>query len=180
MASWPFFFSLSFLCLHTSLITSNYFGYMYTRRKWQPTTIFLLLKTHRQRSLTGYSSWGHKESDTGWATKQCVCVCVCVCTGHKESTCQCRTQKEQVWSLDWEYPLEKEMSIHSSIFAWKIPWTEEPGRLLFMRLHRVVHNWVIKSAHMYVYIYACVCIYGYAWLIKYKFMCNLLTNDFRS
>ena len=78
MASWPFFFSLSFLCLHTSLITSNYFGYMYTRRKWQPTTIFLLLKTHRQRRQATVHG-GHKESDTGWATKQCVCVCVCVC-----------------------------------------------------------------------------------------------------
>ena len=31
--------------------------------------------------------------------------------------------------LGWEDPLEKEMATHSSIFAWKIPWTEEPGRL---------------------------------------------------
>ena len=32
-----------------------------------------------------------------------------------------------VWSLSWEYPLEKETDIHSSILAWRIPWTEEPG-----------------------------------------------------
>ena len=32
-------------------------------------------------------------------------------------------------SLGWEDPLEKEMATHSSILAWKIPWTEEPGRL---------------------------------------------------
>ena len=32
-------------------------------------------------------------------------------------------------SLDWEDPLEEEMATHSSILAWKIPWTEEPGRL---------------------------------------------------
>ena len=35
----------------------------------------------------------------------------------------------QVRSLGWEDPLEEEMATHSSILAWKIPWTEEPGRL---------------------------------------------------
>ena len=35
----------------------------------------------------------------------------------------------RVWSLGWEDPLEKEMAIHSSTIAWKIPWTEEPGKL---------------------------------------------------
>ena len=40
------------------------------------------------------------------------------------------TQKTQVWSLDWEDPLEEEMATHSNILAWKIPWTEEPVRLL--------------------------------------------------
>ena len=34
-----------------------------------------------------------------------------------------------VWSLGWEDPLEKEMATHSSILAWRIPWTEEPGGL---------------------------------------------------
>ena len=37
------------------------------------------------------------------------------------------TQKTQVQSLLWEDPLEKEMATHSSILAWEIPWTEEPG-----------------------------------------------------
>ena len=37
-----------------------------------------------------------------------------------------------VWSLGQEDPLEKEMATHSSIHAWKIPWTEEPGGLQFM------------------------------------------------
>ena len=35
-------------------------------------------------------------------------------------------------SLDWEDPLEKEMATHSSVLAWEIPWTEEPGRLQSM------------------------------------------------
>ena len=39
------------------------------------------------------------------------------------------TQETQVRFLDREYPLEKEMATHSSILAWKIPWTEEPGGL---------------------------------------------------
>ena len=38
-------------------------------------------------------------------------------------------RETQVQSLGWEDPLEKEMAIHSSLIAWKIPWTEEPGRL---------------------------------------------------
>ena len=39
-----------------------------------------------------------------------------------------------VLSLGWEDPLEKEMATHSSILAWEIPWTEEPGRLQSMGL----------------------------------------------
>ena len=35
-------------------------------------------------------------------------------------------QETQVWFLDWEDPLEEEMATHSSILAWRIPWTEEP------------------------------------------------------
>jgi len=41
-------------------------------------------------------------------------------------------QETQVRSLGWEDPLEKEMAIQSSILAWRIPWTEEPGRLQSM------------------------------------------------
>ena len=40
----------------------------------------------------------------------------------------------QVWCLGWEDPLEKEMATHCSILAWRIPWTEEPGRLQSMGL----------------------------------------------
>ena len=43
-------------------------------------------------------------------------------------------------SLGWEDPLEKEMAMHSSTLAWKIPWTEEPGRLQPMGLQRVRHD----------------------------------------
>ena len=45
-----------------------------------------------------------------------------------------------VRSLGWEDSLEKEMATHSSTLAWKIPWTEEPGRLQSMGLQRVRHD----------------------------------------
>ena len=45
-----------------------------------------------------------------------------------------------VRSLGWEDPLEEGMATHSSILAWRIPWTEEPARLQSMGLQRVTHN----------------------------------------
>ena len=49
-------------------------------------------------------------------------------------------QETQVQSLGREDPLEKEMATHSSIFAWRIPWTEEPGGLQSTGSQRVRHN----------------------------------------
>ena len=49
-------------------------------------------------------------------------------------------QETQVQSLGEEEPLKKEMATHSSILAWKIPWTEEPGRLQSMGSQRVGHD----------------------------------------
>ena len=49
-------------------------------------------------------------------------------------------QETKVRSLGWEVPLEKRMATHSSILAWRIPWTEKPGRLQSMGSQRVGHN----------------------------------------
>ena len=49
-------------------------------------------------------------------------------------------QETRLQSLGWEDPLEKEMAIHSRTIAWKIPWTEEPGRLQSMGSQRVGHD----------------------------------------
>ena len=46
-----------------------------------------------------------------------------------------------VWSLGREDPLEKGLATHARILAWRIPWTEEPGRLQSKDLQRVQHNW---------------------------------------
>ena len=62
-------------------------------------------------------------------------------TGDKEPACQCRRHETQVWPLSQDDSLEKGMAIHSSICAWRIPWTkelgEEPGGLQAMGLRRV-------------------------------------------
>ena len=50
-------------------------------------------------------------------------------------------QETWVQSLDWEDPLEKGTAAHSSVLAFKIPWTERPGRLQFMGSQRVRHDW---------------------------------------
>ena len=60
-----------------------------------------------------------------------VCVFVYVCVYLQETWVQ---------SLGWEDPLEKGMVTHSSILAWEIPWTEEPGRLQSMGSQRVRHD----------------------------------------
>ena len=49
-------------------------------------------------------------------------------------------QETRVQSLVWEAPLEKGMAAHSSILAWKIPWTEEPGGLQSIEWQRVGHD----------------------------------------
>ena len=58
-----------------------------------------------------------------------------------------------VQSLGQEDPLEEDMATHSSIIAWKIPWTEEPGGLQSMGLQRVGHDWSNSAA-------ACLFSYG--------------------
>ena len=82
----------------------------------------------------------------------CVCVCVCVYTHAMEWASQVaqlvknlpamqETQEIPVWLLDWEDPLEEGMATHSSVLAWRIPWTEEPGGLQSIGLQRVGHDW---------------------------------------
>ena len=55
-------------------------------------------------------------------------------------------QETRVWSLSREDPLEKEMATHSSVLAWKIPWTEEPGGLQSMGSPRGRHDWTTNTS----------------------------------
>ena len=63
---------------------------------------------------------------------------------------------QETWdqSLGQEDALEKEMTTHSSVMAWKIPWIEEPGRLQFMGSQRVRHNLVTRPSPPNVFIIA--------------------------
>ena len=60
-------------------------------------------------------------------------------------------QETWVQSLGREDPLEKEMAIHSSILAWRIPWTEEPGGLQSTGSQRVGHNWATSLSLHFQY-----------------------------
>ena len=74
----------------------------------------------------------------------------------------CRRHNEMwVWPLSPEDPVEKQMETHSSILAWKISWTEEPGGLQSMGSQRVRHNWAY-TRHIHIY---CNCwnIWSYSW-----------------
>ena len=57
-----------------------------------------------------------------------------------------------IWSLVWEDPLENGMAAHSSIFAWRIPWTESPGRLQSMGSQRVGHDWATITHSLMIHI----------------------------
>ena len=68
-----------------------------------------------------------------------------------------------LFKLDFTYELEKEMAPYSSILAWRIPWTEEPGRLQSMGSQRVRHNWVTNPHTTYkwywyyvIFVFACL------------------------
>jgi len=98
---------------HDWATSLSFFTFMHWRRKWQPTPVLLPGKSNGRRSLVGYSPRGCDESDM---TKQL----------HFHFSLSCT---------------EKEMAAHSSVLAWRIPGTGEPGGLLSMGSHRAGHNW---------------------------------------
>ena len=78
-------------------------------------------------------------------------------------------QETQVRSLGQEDPPGEDMPTHSSIPAWRIPWTEEPGGLQFIRPHRVRHNWRdFAHMHTYLYIYMHTHIWGFPGVVSGK------------
>ena len=111
-------------------------------RKWQPAPVFLPGESHGRRSLVGYSPRGCKESDmTEGLHFHPIAQWV------KNLPAVQRTEETQVWSLGQEDLLEKEMATHSSILAWRIPWTEGPGGLQSVESQRVRHDWATKPCH---------------------------------
>ena len=76
----------------------------------------------------------------------------------EESACQ--SKRRGFRSLGWEDPLEEEMAAHSSILAWKMPWTEEPGGLQSRGSQRVRQDW----AHMACCVKGALSIFHSIWL----------------
>ena len=79
---------------------------------WHPTPVLLLGKSHERRSLVGCSPWDREESDR---------------------------LSDFTFTFHF-HALEKEMATHSSVLAWRIPGTAEPGWLPSMGSHRVGHD----------------------------------------
>ena len=101
---------------HDWATSLSLFTFMHWRRKWQPAPVFLPGESQGRGSVVGCRLWGCTESDMTDVTWQ---------------------QQQQQQPIG----LEKAMAPHSSTLAWKIPWTEEPGRLPSMGSHRVRHDW---------------------------------------
>ena len=94
--------------------TENMYTYIFKwRRRWHPTPVLLPGKFHGRRSLVGFSPWGAKS----W------------------------TQLSDLTFTFHFHALEKEMATHSSVLAWRILGTGEPGGLLSQGSHRVGHDW---------------------------------------
>ena len=78
----------------------------------------------------------------------------------------CPVRKYWAWSLGQEDPLKKGMATHSSILAWRIPWTEEPGGLQSMGSERVRQDWVRQGRRIYKYEYNWVNTLG-CWIMEF-------------
>ena len=110
------------------------------RRARQPTPVFLPGKFHQQRSLESSSPWGRKESDTtDRLSLHYIYIYIYIYIKYWGFP-RWHSDKES-----WEDLLEKEMATHSSVLAWKIPWTEEPGGLQSIESQRVGHDWAPKT-----------------------------------
>ena len=113
------------------------------RRKWQLTPVFLPGKSHGQRRAcwATHAPRAHRDSDTIWQPNQRASL-VTQLVGNLPAM-----QEPQVRPLGQEDPLEKGVATHSSILAWRIPQTEEPGGLQSMGSQRVGHDWATNTTH---------------------------------
>ena len=85
---------------------------------------------------------------------------------------------QETWagSLVWEDPLEESMATHSSILAWRIQWTEEPGGLQSMGSQRVSHNWANNSIF---YIFSKLSVH-YLFILSHwsiQFSCSVVSDS---
>ena len=128
--------------------------------QWHSTPVLLPGKSHGWRSLVGCSPWGRTESDTTERLHFHFSLShigegngnplPCSCLENPRDggawwaalhgVAQSQTQLSDFTLTFHFHALEKEMATHSSVLAWRIPGTGEPGGLLSMGYHRVGHN----------------------------------------
>ena len=124
----------------------------------------------------------------------CFCFCVVVslvfsvCFHFWRTSLVAQTVKHlstmrETWvqSLGWEDPLEKEMAIHSSTLAWKIPWTEEPGRLQSLGSQRGGHDWATSLSLSFFFACGPTFLFGltqphYSLMCGYVFPCLFISS----
>ena len=144
-----------YISFRIKIINFTYTYICTRRRQWQPTPVLLPGKSHGWRSLVGCSPWGRLESDT---TEQLHFHFSLSCIGEgNDNPLQCSCLENlrdgepggllSMGSLESDtteqlhfQALEKEMATQSSVLAWRIPGTGEPGGLLSLRSHRVGHD----------------------------------------
>ena len=145
---------------HDRATSLSLFTFMHWRRKWQPTPVFLPGESQGWGSLVGCSPWGRTESDmTERLHFHFSFSCIgegkgnplqCSCLENPRDVgawwaaiygvAQSRTRLS-VFTLTFHFhALENKMATHSSVLAWRIPGTAEPGGLPSMGLHRVGHD----------------------------------------
>ena len=122
------------LLKRTRLPSAVGLGFLYW---WNPDSILKRIFNIYFQSFTGTANsvlWicrGPKAHNTGFPGESVV----------RNLPVMQETQETWVWSLGWEDPLEEEIATHSSVLAWRIPWTEEPGGLQSMGSQRVTLYW---------------------------------------
>ena len=102
---------------------------------WQPTPVFLPGESPWTKNLGGLQSMGSQSGGHNWLSRAPHSTAL----GAQMVKNLPALWETWVWSLSWEEPLEKEMATHSSILAWRIPWTKSMG------LQRVRHDWVSNT-----------------------------------
>ena len=122
----PLLFKLSYN------IEELYISFSFWASALAKQTLASILLTYGVFSLHGWKEKSHHLNIS----------CFPVGSGGKESACNAG---DWVRSLGWEDPLEEGMATHSSILAWRIPWTEEPGGLQSVQLWRVGHDWATNT-----------------------------------
>ena len=109
------------------------------------------MKESSVKCLNGYKAFGRRYVHNKWSLSWFCCVFIDVYSRRRSFPGVSVVkdppvvQETQIHSLGQEDPLEKGMVTHSSILAWEIPWTQEPGGLQSMGSQRVRHSWATRQ-----------------------------------